>query len=76
MQLKGLLTGLFRWHYRQHQLEQHSMNKQVIQDIITKLDMNAITLKDAKEFAKRFGMESKSRTKRQFIKDLTANQSI
>ena len=52
------------------------MNKQVIQDIITKLDMNAITLKDAKEFAKRFGMESKSRTKRQFIKDLTANQSI
>lgn len=54
----------------------NSMNRQVRQDIITKLDTNAMTLKEAKEFAKRFGMESKSRTKQQFIKDLTAHQSI
>lgn len=46
------------------------MDKQTIQTIITKLDTNAITLKEAKAFAQKFGMRTTARTKSQFVKDL------
>lgn len=47
-----------------------SMDKQTIQTLITKLDTNAISLKEAKEFAQKFGMRTTARTKNQFVKDL------
>lgn len=43
---------------------------QVAQDIVTKLDLGAITLKEAKQFAKRFGLNATGRTKEQFIRSL------
>lgn len=46
-------------------------NNITLQTIITKLDLNAITLKDAKAFSRRFGYKADGRTKQQFIKNLT-----
>ena len=42
------------------------------QTIVTKLDTNAITLKEAKAFALRVGAKATGRTKEQFIRSLKA----
>jgi hypothetical protein len=47
------------------------MDKQTVQMLVTKLDTNAVTLKEAKEFAKRFGLPTEGQTKEQFIRQLT-----
>jgi len=47
-----------------------SLDRQTFQTIITKLDTGAITLKEAKEFAKRLGAKPEGRTKEQFIRSL------
>lgn len=48
------------------------MTRNDFQLIVTKLDLNAITLKDAKAYAKRFGANATGRTKEQFIRNLKA----
>lgn len=48
------------------------MNRIDFQTIITKLDTNSITLKDAKAFTKRVGANAAGRTKEQFIRNLKA----
>ena len=47
-----------------------NMDRQTFQTIITKLDTKVITLKEAKEFAKRLGATPEGRTKEQFIRSL------
>ena len=46
------------------------MDKATFQLLVTKLDTNAITLKEAKHFCKRFGEVPKAHTKNKFIKML------
>ena len=46
------------------------IDRQTFQTIITKLDTKAITLKEAKEFAKRLGAKPEGRTKEEFIRSL------
>lgn len=48
------------------------MTRQDFQTLVTKLDLNHITLKEAKIFASRLGIASiKGRNKEQFIKNLS-----
>jgi len=51
------------------------MDRQSLQLLITKLDTNAVTLKEAKAFAKRLGVESTARTKESFIRDISKKAS-
>lgn len=46
--------------------------RQQASEIVEKLDRNQVSLKVAKEFAKRFGFKSDGRTKEQFIRALFA----
>lgn len=46
------------------------IDRQTVQTIVMKLDTGAVTLKEAKDFAKRFGAKPEGRTKAQFIKAL------
>lgn len=45
-------------------------DKHTFQVIVTKLDLNAVTLSEAKKYAERFGAKPEGRTKAQFIKSL------
>jgi hypothetical protein len=49
------------------------MTRDTYQLIVTKLDQNAISLKEAKAYAARFGSKANGRTKQAFIKALAAD---
>lgn len=50
--------------------KENEMDRATLQTITTKLDTKALTLKEAKEFAKRFGAKVEGRTRDQFLKSL------
>lgn len=48
-----------------------ALDRQTFQTLITKLDLNQITLKDAKKFAAQLGAKVEGHTKEQFIRSLS-----